>query len=380
YNVLVATDIAARGIDITGISHVINYDTPTFAEDYIHRIGRTGRASATGDALTFVSREEEKYLKSIEKFIGKKFEKKKYEGFTNAAPIQRIEKKEHFEELPMQPLSNEHPRSSQHDERFPKKKRTETHSGQPLTSEHPKEQDSPSSPRKKPFQRDRREGNRGESYGRRERSGGERREGFGRREQSGGESREGFGQRERSSGERKEGFGQREHKEGFGRRERSGGPRSESAGRPDRRNDSRGSGFERRDRRNDDRFGRPNRRSQDNNQPRDSFSHQPPNEEGKINSEKKDYRTLFEKKHQHFEKREKNITASQGESAERQFKKKKKLTISNVQPVHQEYADKMKERKEKDEQKKRYGAGSSAFDKYIYLRDNKFTKKKKKRF
>ena len=59
YKVMVATDIAARGIDVEGISHVVNFDTPTFAEDYIHRIGRTGRASATGDAITFVPTQEQ---------------------------------------------------------------------------------------------------------------------------------------------------------------------------------------------------------------------------------------------------------------------------------------------------------------------------------
>ncbi|PIQ29189.1 hypothetical protein COW36_17625 [bacterium (Candidatus Blackallbacteria) CG17_big_fil_post_rev_8_21_14_2_50_48_46] len=69
--VLVATDIAARGLDIENVTHVINYDTPVHAEDYVHRIGRTGRAAATGDAMTFTSLEEEKYLRSIEKLIGK---------------------------------------------------------------------------------------------------------------------------------------------------------------------------------------------------------------------------------------------------------------------------------------------------------------------
>ncbi len=73
YQVMVATDIAARGIDVDGISHVINYDVPVFAEDYIHRIGRTGRAQATGDAITFVSRDEQKHLHNIEKFIGRRF-------------------------------------------------------------------------------------------------------------------------------------------------------------------------------------------------------------------------------------------------------------------------------------------------------------------
>ena len=83
YRVLVATDIAARGIDIEGISHVVNYDVPRYAEDYIHRIGRTGRADATGDAITFVGYEEEEFLSKIEDFIGKKFERKAYPGFNH---------------------------------------------------------------------------------------------------------------------------------------------------------------------------------------------------------------------------------------------------------------------------------------------------------
>ena len=82
YQVLVATDIAARGIDVEGISHVINYDVPTHAEDYVHRIGRTGRAEATGDAITFVSSEEEKYLREVGKFIGRKLEAQKCKGFS----------------------------------------------------------------------------------------------------------------------------------------------------------------------------------------------------------------------------------------------------------------------------------------------------------
>jgi ATP-dependent RNA helicase RhlE len=81
HRVLVATDIAARGIDVEGISHVVNYDVPRFAEDYIHRIGRTGRAEAKGDAITFVGYEEEEYLRKIEEFIGQKFERKRYEDF-----------------------------------------------------------------------------------------------------------------------------------------------------------------------------------------------------------------------------------------------------------------------------------------------------------
>ena len=66
---LVATDIAARGIDVDGITHVINFDMPNIAESYVHRIGRTARAGAEGVAISFVSRDETAFLRSIEKLI-----------------------------------------------------------------------------------------------------------------------------------------------------------------------------------------------------------------------------------------------------------------------------------------------------------------------
>ena len=72
YGILVATDIAARGIDVTGISHVINYDMPDTAETYTHRTGRTGRASRTGEALTFAGHEDTKMIALIERNLGKK--------------------------------------------------------------------------------------------------------------------------------------------------------------------------------------------------------------------------------------------------------------------------------------------------------------------
>jgi ATP-dependent RNA helicase RhlE len=80
--VLVATDIVARGIDVRGISHVVNFDVPLFAQDYVHRIGRTGRANAAGDAITFVSPDEHDQLRRIEKFIGCRLTLENYEGFT----------------------------------------------------------------------------------------------------------------------------------------------------------------------------------------------------------------------------------------------------------------------------------------------------------
>lgn len=72
YKILVATDIAARGIDVASVSHVINFDIPTTPEAYTHRIGRTGRAAKTGDALTFVTREDGSSVRAIERFIGSK--------------------------------------------------------------------------------------------------------------------------------------------------------------------------------------------------------------------------------------------------------------------------------------------------------------------
>jgi len=79
--VLVATDIAARGIDVDGISHVVNYDFPMHPEDYVHRIGRTGRAHAVGDAISFVSAEDHDELRTLERFIGRGIVRKRAEGF-----------------------------------------------------------------------------------------------------------------------------------------------------------------------------------------------------------------------------------------------------------------------------------------------------------
>jgi ATP-dependent RNA helicase RhlE len=79
--VLVATDIAARGIDVDGISHVINFDFPMHAEDYVHRIGRTGRAQAIGDAISFVTPDDRTSLRTLERFIGRGIVRKHAEGF-----------------------------------------------------------------------------------------------------------------------------------------------------------------------------------------------------------------------------------------------------------------------------------------------------------
>ncbi|MDQ7787982.1 MAG: DEAD/DEAH box helicase [Thermodesulfovibrionales bacterium] len=89
FQVLVATDIAARGIDVSNISHVINYDIPDTVDAYTHRIGRTGRAEHTGDAFTFITREDENTVRSIERVLGEKIKRHMIEGFDykKSAPV-----------------------------------------------------------------------------------------------------------------------------------------------------------------------------------------------------------------------------------------------------------------------------------------------------
>ncbi len=81
FEVLVATDIAARGLDIPDVSHVINYDVPQHPEDYVHRIGRTGRAQSEGDAFTLMAVADKSHVADIERFIGQKIPRTKLDGF-----------------------------------------------------------------------------------------------------------------------------------------------------------------------------------------------------------------------------------------------------------------------------------------------------------
>ncbi len=89
--VLVATDVASRGIDVEGLSHVINFDVPNQPEDYVHRVGRTARAGATGEALTFVSRAEEAGLRAIERTVGRRIDRRRIHlagrGVGNNGPV-----------------------------------------------------------------------------------------------------------------------------------------------------------------------------------------------------------------------------------------------------------------------------------------------------
>ncbi len=89
FRILVATDIAARGIDVSSISHVINYDMPDTTDAYTHRIGRTGRAARTGDAFTLVTREDTGLVRDIERVLGAKLERRRVDGFEHALPDSR---------------------------------------------------------------------------------------------------------------------------------------------------------------------------------------------------------------------------------------------------------------------------------------------------
>ena len=86
FQILVATDIAARGIDVSQVSHVINYDIPDTVEAYIHRIGRTGRAARSGDAFTLVTRDDKAMVRSIERTLGSPLESRTLEGFNYNVP------------------------------------------------------------------------------------------------------------------------------------------------------------------------------------------------------------------------------------------------------------------------------------------------------
>ena len=85
YHIMVATDIASRGLDVSTISHVINYDVPAHVDDYVHRIGRTGRAAKDGDAFTFVTPDDDALVRIIEKRLGSKLERRTLEGFKESS-------------------------------------------------------------------------------------------------------------------------------------------------------------------------------------------------------------------------------------------------------------------------------------------------------
>lgn len=104
YQILVATDIAARGIDVSQISHVVNYDIPDTAEAYIHRIGRTGRAARSGDAFTLVTSEDTLMVRTIEKKLNAQIERRTIDGFDYSVPAPH--KDSEFARPPQQPRNH----------------------------------------------------------------------------------------------------------------------------------------------------------------------------------------------------------------------------------------------------------------------------------
>ncbi|MFO1440054.1 MAG: DEAD/DEAH box helicase [Verrucomicrobiaceae bacterium] len=130
--VLVATDIAARGIDVDGISHVINFDFPHVVEDYVHRIGRTGRAQAIGDAISFVSSDEMDDLRKLERFIGRGITRKRAENFDYKASPQSLDQ---------EPDRSE--RRHQHQQRRPQNQQQQRHPGQRRHGDRPKSPQGP---------------------------------------------------------------------------------------------------------------------------------------------------------------------------------------------------------------------------------------------
>ena len=107
FRILVATDIAARGIDVTRISHVINYDMPSTADAYIHRIGRTGRATHTGEALTLVTGEDKNMVRAINRMIGSEIEQRTLSAFDYGSPAPQREGRSHGIGRPQRNLSIE---------------------------------------------------------------------------------------------------------------------------------------------------------------------------------------------------------------------------------------------------------------------------------
>ncbi|MGB0774536.1 MAG: DEAD/DEAH box helicase [Akkermansiaceae bacterium] len=121
--VLVATDIAARGLDIPDVTHVINFDFPQQSEDYIHRIGRTGRAGNEGCAITFITSKDGERLKKLERHIGRTLAKKTLDGFNYDVPAPEVEKRpRHTDRKPKRHSSDRFERSPRGGNKRPGKK------------------------------------------------------------------------------------------------------------------------------------------------------------------------------------------------------------------------------------------------------------------
>jgi ATP-dependent RNA helicase RhlE len=123
FQILVATDIAARGIDVTQVSHVINFDIPNTPEAYIHRIGRTGRAARNGDAFTLACEEDRTMVRSIERVLGGSLERRHLDDFNYQVPAPRIEPQNQRSRRPSRRARPSTDRTTVSNPRAPRKKR-----------------------------------------------------------------------------------------------------------------------------------------------------------------------------------------------------------------------------------------------------------------
>ena len=153
HQILVATDIAARGIDVSAISHVINFDIPDTVDAYTHRIGRTGRAARTGDAFTLVTPEDTDMVRRIERVLGAEIERRTIEGFdydrpapprnddrssnqnTPRKPARQKQRPRQPEAAAPKPAKNKTRRPTKRPDTSPQEKVTTTRSGQPLSGQ-----------------------------------------------------------------------------------------------------------------------------------------------------------------------------------------------------------------------------------------------------
>jgi ATP-dependent RNA helicase RhlE len=128
--VLVATDIAARGLDIEALPHVVNYDLPHVAEDYVHRIGRTGRAGAEGEAVSLVCHDQRPLMAAIERLMNRKVESRVIAGFEPGTPSQE----------PAEDRDNRGNREQRHNARRQPQQRQRQRQGQPQRHQRPSPQ------------------------------------------------------------------------------------------------------------------------------------------------------------------------------------------------------------------------------------------------
>jgi len=145
YDILVATDVASRGIDVSDISHVINFDMPDTVDAYTHRIGRTGRAHKSGEAFTFVGQEDEKLVRQIEKLLGTTIERRRVEGFDyRPAAVERPKSNGRSRSQTLQSSRSRKPRSYNPHNRGA---RTRASQSQSSRSHRPQPQQSSGAPR-----------------------------------------------------------------------------------------------------------------------------------------------------------------------------------------------------------------------------------------